>query len=202
MHCTIIDLNRAEKAVSSINTDPPRSYQSKIFNIRSARFNYIPKFPVIAHGPNNPLLLASVPRLYFHFFYSDYLFISYNVYCHLVTRLEPLEILRREHGAFTSDALMLMDQYPHTGLYSLSEEDVGKLARRLLIGKSIITFNAGELRGKCYSCFPLFEEFRRDILRLPDIHPEKLTLSSKQMSILVEFYLQMDGEYAISACLD
>ena len=78
--------------------------------------------------------------------------------------------------------------------FDLSEEDVEELAGRLQVGKSIITFNAVQLRGICCSLLALHESFQRNVLLKKDVALKEPTLNSKQMAMALEFYLQMDGK--------
>jgi len=113
----------------------------------------------------------------------------------LVTRLAPDEILQRHHGAYTSDALVMLNNYKYSDQdgFSLSQQDAEELAVRLKVGMSIITFNADRLRGICYSLLAFHESFRRNVLQKRDVALNEPTLNSKQMVIALEFYLQMDG---------
>jgi len=108
----------------------------------------------------------------------------------------PHEIARRQHGAFTSDAIMMMNNYNYSDAdgFSLSQQDAEELAGRLQVGKSIITFNADRLRGHCYSLCALHESFRRNVLQKPDVALKEPILNSKQMAVALEFYLQIDGK--------
>ncbi|CAF4090785.1 unnamed protein product [Rotaria sordida] len=72
---------------------------------KNGRFTYLPIFPAKFVGKDEYLLLANVP----------------------VTYLASNEIARREQGASTPEALMLMETYEYGDKFSLSEEDVEKL---------------------------------------------------------------------------
>ncbi|CAF1583837.1 unnamed protein product, partial [Adineta steineri] len=104
------------------------------------------------------------------------------------------EIARRQHGADTVDAITLMNNYNYSDYdgFSLSEQDAEELSKRLQIGKSIITFNANQIRGICYYFLELYKSFRKNILLQHDIALEEFILNSKQMVVLLEFYLQLD----------
>ena len=117
---------------------------------------------------------------------------------YLVTRLALHEITRRQHGASTTDALMMMNNYKYSknDEFTLSEEDAKELAARLHVGLSIITFNAERLRGICYSLMELHKLFRRNILEKGYVSLEQPILNSKQMTNALEFYLQMDGKFS------
>ena len=107
------------------------------------------------------------------------------------------EKFRRLHGANTDDAIRLMKNYQysdgHEG-YHLSEQDASDLANRFQVGESIITFNADRIRQLSASLFALHEEFRVTVLKRPNVALAEPILNSKQMSILLEFYLQIDGK--------
>ena len=128
------------------------------------------------------------------YIYVSQIFLFLFLLCLLVTRLTPYEITRRQHGAYTSDALSMMNEYNYFGGFSLSEQDAEELASRLQIGKSIITFNADRLRGICCFLLALHESFRRNFLIEKDIALKEPTLNSKQMAMTLEFYLQIDGQ--------
>ncbi|CAF1317099.1 unnamed protein product [Adineta steineri] len=174
MDRNLIDLNQGEQAVSSYSTttNEQQDYQPKTLGQHnSARSVYLPLYPTKSFGPNDCLLLANVPY----------------------TRLTSHEIVRRQRGAYTSDALSMMYNYKYSNDgFTLLEKDVEDLATHLLVGKSIITFNADRLRGICYYFLALHESFRKNILLLNDIALEEPILNSKQMAILLEFYLQID----------
>lgn len=200
MNCPTIDLNRAERAVSSLFNDVQDEYRQRQLNSkRHPRYNYLPLYPAIACSPNDRLLLTNVPGLYFLIDTSmmNTLTSSFVFFCHsLVTRLPLLEIIRRQHGAYTEDALMFMNNYrfAKTG-FRLLKEDAEELAARLRVGMSIITFNAERLSGISHFFCQLHETFRLKILRVPCIRLKEPTLNSKQMALALEFYLQIDSEY-------
>ncbi|CAF1366575.1 unnamed protein product [Rotaria sordida] len=137
---------------------------------KNGRFTYLPIFPAKFVGKDEHLLLANVPE----------------------TCLTSNEIARREQGASTPEALMLMETYEYGDKFSLSKEDVEELATRLKVGKSIITFNADRFRSICCTLLAFHESFRRNILCMPDSVIQEPTLTSKQMAIVLEFYLQID----------
>ncbi|CAF1517477.1 unnamed protein product, partial [Rotaria sordida] len=133
-------------------------------------YAYLPIFPTEYVGPNKCLLLANVP----------------------VNRLAPHQINRRQYGAYTFDALMLMNQYDYSDGFSLSEQDANELASRLQVGKSIITFNAQRLRSICHTLLAFHESFRRYVLCKSDVALKEPTPNSRQMAMVLEFYLQID----------
>jgi hypothetical protein len=82
--------------------------------------------------------------------------------------------------------------------FTLSEYDAQELAVRLNVGLSIITFNAEQLRSICYTLMAFHESFRRNILQEKDVALQEPTFNSKRMSMALEFFLQMDGNYSTS----
>ena len=191
MDSSTIDLNRAEQAVSSVDSDGRQGYQPRTLQQHnSARCIYLPIFPTGSFGPKNCLLLANIPGSYF-----CYVLVTSLSFPHLVTHLTPHELARRQHGAYTSEALMMMNNYHYSDYdgFSLSEQDAEELAQRLQVGKSIITFNAERLRSNCYTLLAMHESFRRNFLLKKDVALKEPTLNSKQMAIALEFYLQIDG---------
>lgn len=119
-----------------------------------------------------------------------------------VTRLPPLEILRRQHGAYTEEALLLANNYRFgTDGFCLSRLDAEELATRLRVGISIITYNANYFRALCQLFLALRQSFREQILQKKGVAAGELALKSKQMTVALEFYLQMDGEYRVSAAI-
>ena len=105
------------------------------------------------------------------FSYAHFSRLAVFFLCHsLVTRLPSLEIIRRQHGAYTEDALMMLNKYPfsRTG-FKLSKQDAEELAARLRVGMSIITFNAEQLCGISHFLCALHESFRQKILHKPDV---------------------------------
>ena len=201
MASNTIDLNQAEQAVSSLltNDEQRQGYQSKTLKEHNrSRCVYLPLFPTISYGPNDHLLFTNVPGS----FDRVYLSLIFSFYCRLVTRLASHEILRREHGAYTSDALMLMNNYNYSTNdgFTLLEQDAKELAARLCVDLSIITFNAERLRSHCYYLLALHESFRRKILRERDVALREPVLNSKQMAVALEFYLQIDGMSCTHNC--
>ncbi|CAF1429983.1 unnamed protein product, partial [Rotaria sordida] len=143
MDFNTIDLTRAEQATSLLITNEQQEYQSRtLLDKNNGRYAYLPIFPTQYVGPNECLLLANVP----------------------VSRLAPHQINQRQYGAYTFDALMLMNKYTYSDEFSLSEHDANELASRLQIGKSIIIFNAQRLRSICHTLLAFHESFRRYVL--------------------------------------
>ena len=59
---------------------------------------------------------------------------------------------------------------------------------------SIITFNAERLRGYCFYLLSLHQRFRRDVLHKTNVGLQEPRVNSKQMALILEFFLQMDGQ--------
>ena len=103
---------------------------------------YLPTFPTISMSPNDYLLLANVPGLYVNehryllvvvsssifCFVSFYISLLLSSFCFLVTRLRSHELSRRQHGAYTLDALEMMNKYKYCNAFSLSQQDANELA--------------------------------------------------------------------------
>lgn len=87
---------------------------------------------------------------------------------------------------------MLLNKYEYCNNFGLLEEDVEELVTRLHIGKSIITFNANRLRTFCCYLIGLHELFRRNIVGKRDRSLQESVLTSKQMALALEFFLNMD----------
>ncbi|CAF4696417.1 unnamed protein product, partial [Rotaria sp. Silwood2] len=171
MDSNTIGLNRTEQVISSLTSYERHGYQPRTLQqYNHGRYAYLPIFPTIYAGLNEYLLLANVP----------------------VSHLASHAITRRQYGASTSDALIIMNKYNYSNEFSLSEQDAEELASRLQVGKSIITFNADRLRGICHTLLAYHELFRRTILFQSDVPLNEPTLNSKQMALALEFYLQID----------
>jgi hypothetical protein len=93
-----------------------------------------------------------------------------------------------------------MSTYEYASIdgFHLSYEDAQQMAQRLRVDMSIIIFNAIQLRGHCCILLELHEYYRRNILKQPVMIISEPVLSSKQMVLALEFYLQMDGKFLSS----
>ena len=66
MNCSTVDLNRAERAVSSLSNVVQDDYHRRQLNTRQhPRYSSLPLYPAIACSPNDRLLLANIPGSYF-----------------------------------------------------------------------------------------------------------------------------------------
>jgi hypothetical protein len=57
------------------------------------------------------------------------------------------------------------------------------------------------LRVICHRLLELHEYFRRKVLARKDVALKEPTLNSKQMSLILEFFLQIDGKYINNSLL-
>ncbi|CAF1515935.1 unnamed protein product [Rotaria magnacalcarata] len=191
MNSNTIDLNQKKQITSSslINNEQ-HGYQPKTLQQNDhRRYAYLPTFPTESIRLNDSLLLANVPGAYF---FPTYILVIYLLDDFLVTRLEPHEINRRQQGVYISNVLMSTEKYDSSNGFTFSEQDTEELATRLHIHKSIITFNVNQLRRICFFLLTLYESFRRTVLCKKDIALKEPILDSKQMALLLEFYLQID----------
>ncbi|CAF1469686.1 unnamed protein product [Rotaria magnacalcarata] len=172
MNSNTTDLNRKKQITSSsFSNNEQHGYQPTTLQQNDhGRYAYLPTFPTESIHLNDYLLLANVP----------------------VTRLVSHEINRRQQGVYISNVLMLTEKYDSSNGFTLSEQDTEELATRLHIDKSIITFNANQLRRICSFLLTLHESFRRTVLCKKDIALKEPILDSKQMALVLEFYLQID----------
>jgi hypothetical protein len=79
--------------------------------------------------------------------------------------------------------------------FCLSSIDIKELSTRLQVNESIIICNADRLRVICERLLESHLYFRRKILGRRDVALKEPTLNSKQMSLILEFFLQIDGKY-------
>jgi hypothetical protein len=114
----------------------------------------------------------------------------------LVNHLTSHELIQRQHGSYNLQTTLPMSTYDYSSLdgFHLSYEDAQQMAQRLRVDIPIIIFNAIRLRSHCYNLLDLHEYYRRNVLKQPDMIISEPVLSSKQMVIALEFYLQMDGK--------
>ena len=114
----------------------------------------------------------------------------------LENHLSPHELLRRQHGSYTLQTSSAMNTYNYASIdgFHLSYDDAQQMAQRLRVDMSIIIFNVIRLRGHCHFLLTIHEYYRRNVLHQPDMIIKEPVLSSKQMVVALEFYLQMDGK--------
>ena len=108
--------------------------------------------------------------------------------------------MRRQHGSYTLQTTSTMSTYNYSSIdeFHLSYDDAQEMAQRLQVDMPVIIFNAIRLRGHCHNLLSLHEYYRRNVLKQPDMIISEPVLSSKQMVLTLEFYLQMDGKLFFS----
>ena len=85
-------------------------------------------------------------------------------------------------------------EYDDSRELSITPSDVQALADRLRVNRSIVTFNAHRLRSVCFELLELHETFRRTMTNHSEnnVFQPSSTLTSDQMAMTLEFFLQMD----------
>jgi hypothetical protein len=85
-------------------------------------------------------------------------------------------------------------KYDDSRELSITPSDVQTLADRLRANRSIVTFNAHRLRSVCFELLELHETFRRTMMNHSEnnVFQQSSTLTSDQMAMTLEFFLQMD----------
>ena len=132
--------------------------------------------------------------------YNKSSFYSIFSYDQLDRRLGPDQLRRRQQAsATTSDASTSFNNNNDDNgrdPFCLSSEDVKELSTRLHVTESVIKCNADRLRPLCHLLLAVYETFQRNVLEREDITVGKNSvLNSKQISLLLEFFLQIDGKY-------
>ncbi|CAF2077940.1 unnamed protein product [Rotaria magnacalcarata] len=129
-------------------------------------------------------------------------FICYNLTNNLTTlarsairinsHLVQNELLQRQQATQISDSSILNNIDDSREPFCLSSIDIKELSTRLQVNESIIICNANRLRVICDRLLELHEYFRRRVLERPDVALKEPTLNSKKMSLILEFFLQID----------
>ncbi|CAF2135325.1 unnamed protein product, partial [Rotaria magnacalcarata] len=119
---------------------------------------------------NDDLLLANVPN----------------------SHLAQNELLQRQQATNMSDSTILNKMDDSREPFRLSAMDAKELSTRLQVNESIIICNANRLRVICDRLLELHEYFRRKEVAIQDVALNEPTLNSKQMSLILEFFLQID----------
>lgn len=114
-------------------------------------------------------------------------------------RLAPSELARRQSGAYPLDESTALnnDHSSATDEPCLSQEDAQEMAQRLQVDSSIVTFNAFRLRDICTAFLLDYERYQRDVLGKVNVPSEELQLPSKEMTQVLEFFLQIDGKFML-----
>ncbi|CAF2235752.1 unnamed protein product, partial [Rotaria magnacalcarata] len=167
-----MDNNTTEPTTSN---NEQQDYQSTTLNADNmTRSFFLPIFPpktsIITLGVNDHLLLANVPN----------------------SHLAQNQLLQRQQATNISDSSTLNNIDDTQEPFCLSAIDIKELSTRLQVNESIITCNANRLRVICERLLELHEYFRRKILARRDVALKEPTLNSKQMSLILEFFLQID----------
>ncbi|CAF3465460.1 unnamed protein product [Rotaria socialis] len=169
-----MDSNRTEPVTTTSNNEQQGYLSTTVNSDNLTRYFYLPIFPpatsMIKLGANDDLLLANVPN------------------SHLVQN----ELLQRQQATQISDSSILNNIYDSREPFCLSSEDTKELSTRLQVSESIIICNANRLRVICERLLELRQYFRRKVLERPDVALNEPTLNSKQMSLILEFFLQID----------
>ena len=192
-----MNLNPSEPIPTTTSTNnEQQGYQSTTSTSdKLKRSTFLPIFrpptSIIKLGVNDDLLLANVPSTYylFNFVFNSYIYISI-----IDSHLAPQELLRRQQATNISETSIVTNIDDRHEPFCLSPKDIQELSTRLQVKESIITGNANRLRVICELLLALHEYFRRNILVRRDVALEHPTLNSKQMSLLLEFFLQIDGK--------
>ncbi|CAF3896220.1 unnamed protein product, partial [Rotaria sp. Silwood1] len=118
----------------------------------------------------------------------------FDFYYHqLDSRLGPDELRRRQQASSTTTDASASINYDHDrDPFCLSSKDAKELSTRLQVTELVIKSNADRLSSICYLLLGVHQLFRRKVLERPDVAVKNPTLNSKQMSILLEFFLQID----------
>ncbi|CAF4798184.1 unnamed protein product, partial [Rotaria socialis] len=102
------------------------------------------------------------------------------------------ELVRRQQATNISNILTLNNLDNYHEPFGLSSIDINELSTRLQVKESIIKGNADRLDSICHRLLELHEYFRRETLVRPAVALDEPTLNSKQMSLVLEFFLQID----------
>lgn len=109
--------------------------------------------------------------------------------------MSTYEQLRRQHAAYSQESITLTENYNHRNLFSMTAADIDEFSQRLHVPKTIVLFNADQLDGSCRIFLSNYVQFRRKFFGEKHRVHRECSFNSKSMSILLEFYLQMDGTY-------
>ncbi|CAF4688056.1 unnamed protein product, partial [Rotaria socialis] len=108
------------------------------------------------------------------------------------SHLAQNQLLQRQQATQISDSSILNNIDDSREPFCLSAIDIKELSTRLQVDESIIISNANRLRVICHRLLELHEYFRRRVLAIQDVALNEPTLNSKQMSLILEFFLQID----------
>ena len=112
-----------------------------------------------------------------------------------MSRLGAYEQLRRQHAAYSQESITLTENYDHQGVFSMTHADIQAFSQRFHVPETIVLYNADRLDGKCRMFLSSYADFRRKYFGEKDQVYRDFCFNSKNMAMLLEFYLQMDGTY-------
>lgn len=140
-----------------------------------ARYAYLPTYPTESNDFREHLLLANVPS----------------------NRLGRRQILQRQQEIDSHVSQNIIGGYDTKELHSISFDNAMELVERLRMDLSVLLFTANRMRAYCSYFTYLYERYQYKVLRQPEVLQEQRMfidrqLSSYQMSILLEFFLQLD----------
>ncbi|CAF4453624.1 unnamed protein product, partial [Rotaria magnacalcarata] len=169
-----MDSNRTKPTTTSSNNEQQGYRPTTVNSDNLTRYFYLPIFPpktsMIKLGANDDLLLANVSN----------------------SHLAPNELLRRQQATNILDSSILNNMDDSHEPFCLSAIDIKELSTRLQVNESITICNADRLRVICERLLELHQYFRRKILARRDVALKEPTLNSKQMSLILEFFLPID----------
>lgn len=110
----------------------------------------------------------------------------------LVNQLAIYQIAQRRQAMNMDGQPLPIFDYDDSREFSITPSDVQTLVHRLRVNTSIVTFNAHRLRSVCFEFLELHNRFRREVVGPHDDCLQESTLTSEEMAIALEFFLQMD----------
>jgi hypothetical protein len=117
----------------------------------------------------------------------------------LVNQLGSDQMARRRWAMNIDEPRRSIWEYDDSRELSITPSDVQTLAGRLRVNRSIVTFNAHRLRSVCFELLELHATFRRTMMMNHAEHNvfQPSTLTSDQMAMMLEFFLQMDCTFSL-----
>jgi hypothetical protein len=109
-----------------------------------------------------------------------------------VNQLTISQIAQRRQAMNMDEQRMPIFNYDDSREFSILPSDVQTLVHRWRVNTSIVTFNAHRLRSVCFEFLELHEKFRREVVDRRDDCLHEPTLTSEEMAIALEFFLQID----------
>ena len=110
----------------------------------------------------------------------------------LVNQLAIYQIAQRRQAMNMDEQPLPIFDYDDSREFSIIPSDVQTLAHRLRVNTSIVTFNAHRLRSVCFEFLELHDKFRQEVVGRRDECLQESTLTSEEMLVALEFFLQMD----------